>query len=496
MNSHTGHGNSHTYVDARDLADMGILDTQSIRLSNRRLGKRRLEQRRAARKAAAAARDRRRPGRGARTRSHQDTTVDVSGRRRRRSRARLRDSIGGAGRVLLMLLLLPVQLLLLLLRPLELIRRLRETPGRVRSASRRLRMASRDPRSRPGRAWQTARLSAHFVREELADMQDGFPRPTELALAVLEVLRELAARAGRAIGVLPRDRRDDVSDRLLHALSLGVISAAVLVGLFVASYQGIEAAKTSDRLAIKQVRVLGLERTPEEAVLARLPVAAGDNLLDLDLATLGRGARDLPWIDDVTVTRNLRDGLLTVRVVEHRPVFLMAGADLRLVDDQGRPFKPLDGEGPADLPVLALAPDLGPDEQAHAATGALEILRALAAGRALTATDVSEVRYDPDDGFALVTRGGLPVRLGRRDFADRLGRLERAVHTGSLPLDALASVDVGLRDRLVAVPLTTRKAERQIRKRVEEQPIDQDRRRRMLHLERIRRSIGSEGGAG
>ena len=474
---------------------MGILDTQSIRLNNRRLGKRRLEQRRTAREDASTAQDRRRPGRGARVRSHQDTTIDVTARRRRRSRAHLRDVAGATARALLTVALLPVQLLLLLIRPVETARRLRETPDRVRAASRRLRMASRDPRSRPGRLWETARLSAHFVREEFADMQDGFPRPAEVVLSGAGVLRELAARLGRRVGVLPQDRRDDVPDRLLHAVSLGVITAAVGLGLFVASYQGIEAMKTSDRLAIREVRILGLDRTGEAEVASRLPVAAGDNLLDLDPATVADRVRDLPWIDTVTVTRDLRDGMLTVRVVEHRPALLMAADDLRLVDDQGRPFKVLDGAGPADLPVLALGPGLPPDEQARAATGALEILRALTAGRAVTASDISEIRYDPDDGFALVTLAGLPVRLGRRDFSDRLGRLERAVQLGNLPLDALASVDVGLRDRLVAVPLATRKAEREIRRQVEEQPIDPDRRRRMLHLERIRRSI-TEGEAG
>jgi cell division protein FtsQ len=474
---------------------MGILDTQSIRLNNRRLGKRRLEQRLGAREGASTAQERRRPGRGAQVRSRQDATVDMAARRRRRSRARVADWAAATGRTLLTLALLPVQILLILVRPIESLRRLRETPDRVRAASRRLRMASRDPRSRPGRLWETARLSAHFVREEFADMQDGFPRPAEVVLSLGGTVRELAARLGRRVGVLPQDRRDDVSDRMLHAVSLGVILAAVGLGLFVASYQGIEAMKTSDRLAIREVRILGLERTPEATVAARLPVAAGDNLLDLDLATLADGARDLPWIDTVTVSRDLRDGLLTVRVVEHRPALLVAAEELRLVDDQGRPFKVLDGEGPSDLPVLALEPGLAPEEQERAAAGALEILRALTAGRAVTAGDISEIRFDPDDGFALVTVAGLPVRLGRRDFADRLGRLERAVQLGNLPLDALASVDVGLRDRLVAVPLATRKAEREIRRQVEEQPIDQDRRRRMLHLERIRRSI-TDGGTG
>ena len=51
-----------------------------------------------------------------------------------------------------------------------------------------------------------------------------------------------------------------------------------------------------------------------------------------------------------------------------------------------------------------------------------------------------------------MTRSGLPIHIGSEDFAARLGRLERAVASGDLPLEAVASVDVSLRDRLVVVP--------------------------------------------
>jgi hypothetical protein len=126
---------------------------------------------------------------------------------------------------------------------------------------------------------------------------------------------------------------------------------------------------------------------------------------------------------------------------------------------------------------------------ADAATGAVDVLHALSAGRAIASGDLSELHYEADDGFTLITRDGLPVRLGRRDFSDRLGRLERAVQSGDLPLDALASVDIGLRDRLVAVPLTTSKARRTLRKKVDEQPVDHADRQRMLHLQRIQRML-------
>jgi cell division septal protein FtsQ len=463
---------------------MGVLDSQSIRLSNRKVGKRRLEKRQSRRRAAPS-RDRRRPGRGANVYRTQDQTVDLSSRRRLRTRARITGAAGALGRFLAVLILLPVQILLVLLRPVQLVRRLREAPSRMKATTRRLRMASRDPESRPGRVWETARLSAWFVREEFVDMQDGFPRPADVARSAGATALELAIQLGRKVGALPTDERDDVRERLFHAASTGFIGAAVVVGLFMASYHGIEAMKTSDRLAVREVQIIGLDRVSEAELTARLGAGVGDNLLELEPERLAGQVRDLDWVEDVTVSRTLGDGVLQVRVVERRPALLLAAGGLQLVDDQGVAFKTVGANDPVDLPVIALDPSASDQERADAAAGALEVLRALTAGRALTQTDVSEIRYDADDGFTLVTRAGLPVRLGRRDFADRLGRLERAVDLGSLPLDALAEVDLGLRDRLVAVPLTTRTARRQIRERIEEQPIDTTRRRRMLHLQRI-----------
>ena len=472
---------------------MGVLDTQSIRehLANRKLGRKRLERRRAAERG----RERRRPNRGATQRT---TSPEASGPHRRPRAAPVRRGgsfgavLGTVARLLLAVVLLPLQLLLVLLRPRDLVRRMMEAPGRVCSGARRVRMASRDPDSGTGKLWETARLSAFFVREELADMQDGFPRPSEVAASILDQLGQVVDALAARVGLAPDDRHDNVRERLFHAASLGVIAAAVVVGLFVATYQGIERFKTSERMAVAEIHLGGLERTSHEDLGAALRLSPGDNLLELELEAIADRARELPWVADAVVSRDLRGQAVSVHLVEHRPALILGGSPMQLVDDRGVVFKTLQPGDPLDMPVLMVDGEATPELIAEASAGALEVLHALSPGRALNVGSVSELRYDASEGFTLVTMDGLPVRLGRRDFADRLGRLEIAVSTGALPLDALASVDAGLRDRLVAVPLTTRKARRTVRAKVEEQPVDTAARRRMLHLERIQSSMGQE----
>ena len=140
----------------------------------------------------------------------------------------------------------------------------------MRSGTRRLRMASRDPNSATGRVWDTVRLGSYFVREEFADMQDGFPRPRDVARAAADNVAGVLDRVGRKIGVLPEDSHDDVYDRLAHAAGLGLVGGAIAVGLFVSTFEGIETIKTHDRLTVAEIAVLGLDRTPETDVLSAL----------------------------------------------------------------------------------------------------------------------------------------------------------------------------------------------------------------------------------
>jgi len=403
------------------------------------------------------------------------------------------------GRLVLVALVTPLQLVLFLLRPTEFLRRVREAPDRARSGARRIRMASRDPETAPGRIWDWLRLSAHFVKEELADMQDGFPKPDEV---LRDSFAEIKRVSGRVASPRPghQPAPGDLSARVFHSMSLGLIVGVIVLGLFVAGYQGIEALKQSDRLAINQIELVGVDRVDRAALVTALGVGLGDNLLELqpDLAE----ARLLPWVADLEIKRDLRGQKLEVRVVEHVPALLLASHPLRLIDERGEVFKKLDGSDPFDMPLLTVeGPGLSladVETQQQASHLGLQVLHVLEAGQALGVQDISEIRYEGELGITLVTRAGLPIRLGRRDFALRLGRLERAIQAGSLPMDAMASVDLGLRDRLVVVPRSASSAQRAVRRQVERQAISAAHRARMVHLKRIGGSVASapfDGGA-
>jgi len=476
---------------------MGVLDRQSIRrdLRNRRVGT-------AAGRRKPVAAERRRPNRGAAS-SAQLEAIRKSRRAvvtgahdkapRRRRRTSLAGRLGAVARVLAMPLLLPVALLAMLARPRDLVRRVVDAPDRMRSQSRRLRNQARDPDTTAGRVAQTARVTAWYVREEMADMAGGFPSLRLVARRLGEGAADVADAVGRRIGLLPETAQDDsAGERVFRGVALGLVGAAVLVGLFLAGYQGLEAAKGSDQLALDRVAVLGLDRVVESDVLSRLPVRPGANLLELEPNRLGGAIADLAWVDTVDVRLDLRQRVLEVVVVEHRPALLLVDNGLHLVDEQGRAFKTLEAGDPADLPLLEVAgladdPELLP----RASLGALDILRAARAGRALRASDISEIRWEGEGkGFSVVTKAGLPIALGRQDFAARLGRLERAVASGQLPLDAVQRIDAGLRDRLVALPRARAEAKKTLRKAVEAQPVRKVQRNRMIHLDRIRRTVG------
>ena len=390
------------------------------------------------------------------------------------------------GRKLLVLVVLPAQLLLLLLRPRELARRVLEAPALFRSTARRLRLQTRDPESAAGRMWETMRLSAHFVREELADMQDGFPSFDAVARSSVEALSSSGRHVSGRISSRISAQREEVYARLQHSAALGLVAGVVVVGLFVAGYQALESLKQSDRLSIQDIQVQGLDRVERSQLLEALVVGEGDNLLELEPAVLSARAAGLPWVAGISLRRDLRGQRLELAVVEHEAVMVLGDEPLMLMNESGEVFKQVQPGDPIDLPFLTLE-DRGlaerPAELRQIGQGAVQILRALDSGTALREVDVSEIRFEGEAGFVVLSRTGLPVRLGREDFAVRLGRLERAVRGGALPLHALASVDLGLRDRLVAVPRDARSARKAFSKGLSKQPMGPAARARVLELE-------------
>ncbi len=470
---------------------MGVLDRQSLRgeIRNRRLGRSRLAMRDRRTAPRVKAGERRRPDRGLSETSSPRTTRGRSRRAQRQLAERLSGAIEGLGRLLVFCLVAPLVLLRLVFKPRELLARLREGPTRLRAAAKRVRLESRDPDSVPGRVLETARISAWFLREELADMRDGIPTALDIKTDLSQGTRGLLDQLGEGLGLKATADGQTVGDRLFAAGSAGLVLGMIAIGGFVGTYNAVEELKVSETMALTSVSVAGLDRVTEATALALLP-PPGANLLELEIGSLAGPLLALPWVSEATVTRDLTTRALSVQIVEHTAVMLLAGPSLRLLDLQGEAFKVREPGGPFDLPILTGVPHDAngvPEPQALAAAmvGALEVLHALGPGRAVGAHSISEIHWEGDTGWSVVTRDGLPIRLGERDFGARLSRVERAVNAGRMPLDALASIDAGLRDRLVAVPRSHSKAARTVKKVLESQPVPQRDRARLLHLRRI-----------
>ncbi len=141
-------------------------------------------------------------------------------------------------------------------------------------------------------------------------------------------------RAAEATAIDPRIRarrievqRDAGRRRLRRVVDLGLV-LLVLVGFL--------AALRSPLLDVERVRVAGGQRTPAEAVLAEAGVAAGQQLVDLDLGEVGERVAALPWVDEVTVRRRL-GGTVDIRITERvASAIVGAGPAAVLVDDEGR----------------------------------------------------------------------------------------------------------------------------------------------------------------
>ena len=122
-------------------------------------------------------------------------------------------------------------------------------------------------------------------------------------------------------------QRDAGRRRLRRLLDLGLL-------LTVAA--GFAVAVRSPLLDVEEVRVAGTERTSAEQVLERAGLAAGDQLVDVDLRAVGRRVAALPWVEEVTVHRHL-GGVVELRVTERRPAAIVGeGPEAVVVDAEGR----------------------------------------------------------------------------------------------------------------------------------------------------------------
>lgn len=246
----------------------------------------------------------------------------------------------------------------------------------------------------------------------------------------------------------PRNWREILRKGLYGSLMVG--SAALVA---VGSGLLARAVLDSGYFNVAQIVVAQESRVSKEAIVALSNVHPGDNLLRLNLETIGNKVADHPWIARVDVRRNFPDTLV-IEVVERDPVAILNLGYLYCVDSNGEVFKLLEGDDPLDMPVITgVDRDYLIQDQPKVAgylRHAVGLLKDLEKRRSFGLDEVSELHLTKNGGIVLFTYiAGVPVELGRDGYSAKLDRLERIYKELRPRLPLLRNIDLTVADRVI-----------------------------------------------
>jgi len=213
--------------------------------------------------------------------------------------------------------------------------------------------------------------------------------------------------------------------RFAKATAWTALIGASSVALALGGLHAYRWVHTSPRFALATVAFRGLRHAQESELCRLAGLSAGQNLLQLDVAALERAMAAHPWLKTVSIARRFPSAL-SIAVTEHVPVAMVALGDLYLVDEDGVPFKKVQGEDAGALPLLTgitreqfvQAPEASRVQMRQA----MEV--AAAYGRSASGDPVGEVRVGVG-GVTLVTNSGQELRMGEGDTEEKLARLKR-----------------------------------------------------------------------
>jgi cell division protein FtsQ len=214
--------------------------------------------------------------------------------------------------------------------------------------------------------------------------------------------------------------------RPIFALTFGLVVAGGLVGLFAGGHvaKGISRAEaamaapfTDAGFALREVTVLGGERTTPESASAALALAKGGSIFNVRPDAARARLLMLPWVADAEVQRHFPDTVM-VHLIEKRPFALWkTGNELSVVERSGAVITKVQENLFGHLPVIA---------GAGAPEAAAPIIDALAKEKATQARLVALERVG-DRRWDLHLAGGVTVRLPEEGWERQLLELEKLI---------------------------------------------------------------------
>ena len=209
------------------------------------------------------------------------------------------------------------------------------------------------------------------------------------------------------------------------------VAAAALI-LLLAGAGGAAAYSWLGRSAIFSLRLVDMNpcaHVSGDEITGILKGVGQRNIWSLSKEEIGRRVQSHPYVREVAVRKAFPDKLV-VRIEEREPVAMINLDALYYVDERGSIFKRLTAYDAKNFPILTgfSRDDLMAKDPVTIRNlkRTIDLLRHTETGS--LSRNISEVHYDAQDGYTLVTRDhGLQFKIGTMAFPEAMQRVEEAM---------------------------------------------------------------------
>ena len=233
--------------------------------------------------------------------------------------------------------------------------------------------------------------------------------------------------------------------------------AAVALVILLLGAAGAAAYSWLGRSDIFSVRIVDMNpcnHVSSDEIAGVLKGVGRGNIWSLSREEIGRRILSHPFVREVAVRKAFPDKLV-VRIEEREPVAMINLDALYYVDEQGSIFKRLTAYDAKNLPILTgfSRKDLAAKDPVAIRNlkKTIDLLQNAEAG--VLRRNLSEVHYDAQDGYTLVTRDfGLRLKIGTMDFTKAMQRVEEAMPKLASLGQAKGVVDLKTEGRIFVRP--------------------------------------------
>lgn len=253
-----------------------------------------------------------------------------------------------------------------------------------------------------------------------------------------------------------RRRAGELLKEIFQALAL-LTAITAITAMLLAS---CDLTLRSSYFSLRETVVRGCKELTEKEILSLAAVRPAANILTLNPGVIARRIQRNPWIQEVSVGRELPDRLVILLRERRAVALLQQEKELQLVDSEGSPFKTVDPGDEINLPILTGFVREGKIDEALVKKS-LALLNYLHGAKDIPSIgSVSEIHGNENFGLSLFTDVGLCLKLGFDGYENKLKRLtpvmedldRKSLKRGFLMIDLSDPEKINVQQRTIVGP--------------------------------------------